>query len=137
MIMEIKLKIKEAGLKVTPQRQLVYRAVQELCHASIEQIVAKLEQTHPEITLSTVYRVLNSFCDCNLLTKVNHPNGKVYYDVNVHEHSHIITSKEELIDIDDPELRRLVEQRLIAQIPNGEQIDKIAIQIITSVKAES
>ncbi|MFI3293617.1 MAG: transcriptional repressor [Rikenellaceae bacterium] len=134
--METKLKIKEAGLKVTPQRQLVYRTVKELCHASIEQIVAKIEQTHPEMTLSTVYRVLTSFCDCNLLTKVNHPKGKVYYDINVHEHSHIITPKDDLIDVVDPELRRFVEQRIRAQIPEGTQIDKITIQITTSVKSE-
>lgn len=134
--METIQKIKNAGLKVTPQRQLIYNVVSELCHATIDDIVEKIKETSPDITISTVYRVLNSFCCCNLLAKVHLTNGKTYYDINVHEHCHAVTSKEGLVDLNDDELIRIVKERLSLQISDTEQIDKISIQITTSAKAE-
>ena len=129
-------KMRSVGLKATPQRKQVYEIVNELRHASIEDIILKAQHTNSEMTVSTIYRILSSFCDHNLLEKFNHPNGRTYYDINTHEHHHIITSKQELIDIDDPELTQLIRQRVLNQMGITEQIKKISIQIITSIKEE-
>ena len=129
-------KLRSKELKATPQRKLVYEIIEELGHASIEEINIKVRQINHEITVSTIYRILNSFCDHNLLAKVNHPNGKTYYDINMHEHHHIITSEQELIDIDDPELTQLIRERVMKQIGTENEINKISIQIMMSKKEE-
>ena len=124
-------KMRSKGLKATPQRRVVYDIVGELCHASIEEIITKTQETNSEITVSTIYRILNSFCDHDLLAKLNHPNGKTYYDINMHEHQHIITSEQVLID-----LTQFIRQRVLEQIGATNQIDKITVQIMTSQKQE-
>ena len=127
-------KMRSKGLKATTQRIIVYNIIWELRHASIEEIITKVQLTNHEITISTIYRILKSFCDKQLLGMINHPNGKTYYDVNTHEHHHIITSEEELIDIDDPELTQLIRERVSEQIGKKINIDKISIQILTSAR---
>ena len=129
-------KLRSKELKATPQRKLVYEIIEELGHASIEEIIIKVRQINEEITVSTIYRILNSFCDHNLLAKVNHPNGKTYYDINMHEHHHIITSEQELIDIDDPELTQIIRERVLKQIGTENEINKISIHIMMSKKEE-
>ena len=126
--------MRSKGLKVTPQRMLIYDIVGELCHASIEEIITKTQQANSEITISTIYRILNSFCDHDLLAKINHPNGKIYYDINMHEHHHIITPEQLIIDMDDPELTQLIQQRVLDKIGINNQVDKISIQITTSLR---
>ena len=134
--MNINEKMRSKGLKVTPQRKLVYDIVDELCHASIEEIIIKSQKANSDITVSTIYRILNSFCDHNLLAKVNHPNGKTYYDINTHEHHHIITTEQLIIDMDDPELNKLIRQRVLKQVGTKNQVEKISIQIMMSKKQE-
>ena len=53
-------KIREAGLKLTPQRKAVYEAMMELRHAPIEAIISCVQSKDKEITLSTyiVYSIL-------------------------------------------------------------------------------
>ena len=129
-------KMRSLGLKATPQRRLVYEIVCELCHASIDEIIIKAQCVNSEITVSTIYRILNSFCEHNLLAKINHPNGRTYYDINTYEHHHIITSEQELVDLDDPELTQLIRQRVLEQIGDKNQIETISIQITTSIRKE-
>ena len=50
--------LRDKGLRLTPQRELVLSAVRELGHATPEEVAEKVRQTHPGINLSTVYRNL-------------------------------------------------------------------------------
>lgn len=127
--MEATDKIREAGLKLTPQRKAVYEAMMELQHAPIEAIISYVQSKDEEITLSTVYRILDSFCRANLLSLVCHPEtGKCYYDITVHGHHHLFTG-EQIVDYDDPELTSLVQQYLEAHNIASADINKIQIQI--------
>ena len=45
--------IKKAGLKATPQRKMVYELMTELRHSPIDEIIARIQQQNPEITVST------------------------------------------------------------------------------------
>ena len=73
--------IKKAGLKATPQRKMIYEIMTKSGHSSIDEIIEKVQQQNPEITISTVYRILDSFCEAGLLLKINHPDKKNYYDI--------------------------------------------------------
>lgn len=58
--------IKNAGLKITPQRKVVYEVMMELRHAAIDEIIKCVQSKDNEITISTIYRILDSFCKANL-----------------------------------------------------------------------
>ena len=53
--------IKNAGLKITPQRKVVYEVMMELRHAAIDEIIKSVQSKDNEITISTIYRILDSF----------------------------------------------------------------------------
>ena len=132
--MESRDKIKAAGLKATPQRRLVYEAMQKLCHASIDDIIASVQAVEPHITISTVYRIIESFCEANLISRFNHPNGKSYFDINPHEHHHIFTHAGDIVDVEDDELSRIIRERLQDRIDDKQTIKRISIQITTTEK---
>ena len=122
-------KIKRAGLKATPQRKMIYELMAASGHCSIDEIITKVQQQNPEITLSTVYRILDTFCMAGLLSKMNHPNGKCYYDITLSEHHHIFSDKE-VIDYVDPELTEIVKNHLKGDFFKDISIEKISINII-------
>jgi Fe2+ or Zn2+ uptake regulation protein len=126
--------IKRAGLKATPQRKIVYEVMSELRHSPIDEIIAKVQQSHPEITVSTVYRILDAFCEVGLLSKIKHPEGKDYFDVTPSEHHHVFVN-DEAIDYIDPELTELVKKHLKeGDLFKQLDIEKISIQIIAKIK---
>lgn len=128
--METTDKIREVGLKLTPQRKAVYEAMMELRHAPIESIISCVQSKDKEITLSTVYRILDSFCKAGLLSLVCHPEtGKCYYDITVHNHHHLFNGQQ-IMDYEDPELTRLIQQYLGEKNLASADIGKIQVQII-------
>lgn len=133
--MDISCIIKAAGLKVTPQRKILYEVMTELGHGTMEEIISKVQEKNPDITVSTVYRILESFCDTKLLSRINHPNGKTYYDITPSDHHHIIVDSE-LIDYRDPELTELIKKNLKGRIFDDLNIDKVSIQIIANHKKQ-
>jgi Fe2+ or Zn2+ uptake regulation protein len=126
--------IKKTGLKTTPQRKMVYELMTALRHGSIDEIIAGVQQQNPEITISTVYRILDSFCEVGLLSKLKHPNGKWFFDITTSDHHHVFTNIG-IIDYTDPELTELIKNRLQdTTLFKHLDIEKISIQIITNNK---
>ncbi len=125
--------IKRAGLKVTPQRKILYEIMTRLGHGTIDEIIEEVQKVNPDITVSTVYRILESFCKAKLLSRINHPNGKSYFDITPSDHHHIIVDSE-LIDYSDPELTKLIRQHLKGKMFNNMDIEKISVQIIANHK---
>jgi len=121
--------IKGAGLKATPQRKMIYELMTELGHSPIDEIIARIQQLSPEVTVSTVYRILDSFCKAGLLSKMNHPSGKCYYDITPTEHHHIFRGGQ-TIDYVDPELTALIKNHLREKsFKDLDAIENISVQI--------
>lgn len=128
--MESTARIKKAGLKLTPQRKMIYEAMMQLGHASIEEIVSLINSRGTELTISTVYRILDSFCKANLLTLVTHPEtGKCYYDITVGEHNHLFAGQK-IIDYEDSGLSQMIRKYLDSKGDIPGEINKIQVQII-------
>ena len=125
--------IKKTGLKATSQRRIVYELMTELRHSSIDEIIARVQQQNPEITVSTIYRILDSFCEVGLLSKLKHPNGKWFFDITTSQHHHVFTDNE-MIDYIDPELTELIRTRLNDDLFKHLDIKSISVQIITNPK---
>ena len=127
--MNIGKTIKNAGLKATPQRKMIYELMTKLGHSSIDEIIAKLQQQDSEMTISTIYRVLESFCNAGLVSKMSYPNGKCFYDVTLEEHYHAFKGNE-IIDYKDSDLSTLIKNRLKEKsFEYSDSIEKISLQI--------
>ena len=68
---EYRNKLKEKGLKVTPQRMAVLEALYSLKnHPAAENIVDYIRKNHPNIATATVYKVLEAFISSGLIKRV-------------------------------------------------------------------
>ena len=83
--------LREKGLRLTPQRELVLSAVRELGHSTPEEIAEKVRQSHPGINLSTVYRNLETLENVGLVvhTHLGH-GGATYHAAEELTHLHLV-----------------------------------------------
>jgi Fur family ferric uptake transcriptional regulator len=83
--------LREKGLRLTPQRELVLQAVRELGHATPEEVATKIHITHPGINLSTVYRNLETLENVGLVqhTHLGH-GGATYHAAEDLTHLHLV-----------------------------------------------
>ena len=127
--METVTKIRDAGLKVTPQRKNVYEVMMRLRHATVDEIIAGVQKKDSGMTLSTIYRILDSFCKAGILSLVCHPGtGKCYYDICVTEHHHLFYGAE-VTDYMAPELTGMIREYLLRRNFDPREIEKIQVQI--------
>ncbi len=80
------------GLRSTPQRRLVRDAVMALGHATPEQVCARVQQTAPSVSLSTVYRTLELLEDLGVVSHTHLGHGApTYHPVSVDDdHIHLV-----------------------------------------------
>ena len=82
---------KELGLKVTPQRIAIYRELAgSLEHPSTEMIYRSIKRYYPNISLTTVYRTLETFEKTGLVSVVNTLCHAARYDANLDPHHHVV-----------------------------------------------
>ena len=83
--------LREKGLRLTPQRELVLAAVRELGHSTPEAVAEKVRLTHPGINLSTVYRNLETLENVGLVqhTHLGH-GGATYHAAEEITHLHLV-----------------------------------------------
>ncbi len=81
--------LREAGLRVTPQRLAVAQAVLMRQHPTAAEIFDEVHQQFPTMGLATVYATLNTMSRRGLLAPVAFANA-VRYDANVRPHANLI-----------------------------------------------
>lgn len=83
--------LRERGLRVTPQRQQVLAAVDDLGHATAEQVCAHVQQSAPTFSLSTVYRTLELLEEIGLVSHAHLDHAAPTYHTAVdHTHVHVV-----------------------------------------------
>lgn len=60
--------LRNAGLRATPQRQIILEAIEDLDHATPAQITEHIHQTFPTTNVSTIYRTLEALEDAGIVT---------------------------------------------------------------------
>jgi Fe2+ or Zn2+ uptake regulation protein len=84
-------KLRERGLRVTPQRIVIHRA---LCarnqHLTAEQVLARVSDVLPGTSLPTVYSTLELLEGLELVRRVGTGNGAVVFDSRVEPHAHTV-----------------------------------------------
>ena len=131
-IEEIRDKISESGLKVTPQRIAVYQAIVDMKdHPTAEMIKNHIAEKNPSISLATVYKTLEAFVNKNLIRKIKTEEDVMRYDPILEEHHHLYDQKNETIaDYYNDELNQLIRDYFRKNdIPNF-KIEDIKLHII-------
>ncbi|MDA3847563.1 MAG: Fur family transcriptional regulator [Vallitaleaceae bacterium] len=93
--------LKNKQLKVTPQRLAIYNILYNSKeHPTAEIIYQSLQDTHPTMSLATVYKTIDTLKKSNLIVELK-TNGDSYrYDADISEHHHgICGSCGEVFDI--------------------------------------
>ena len=100
---------KELGIKVTPQRIAIYKELASTDqHQSTETIYKKIKDYYPNISLTTVYRTLETFEKLGLISVVNVLYNAARYDANLDPHHHIVcTECKKVEDVYDESLNNL------------------------------
>ena len=70
-------------------------------HPTADTIYMDIRETHPNISLGTVYRNLNLLIEMGEVIKINGMDGSDRYDGNTHRHYHFLCNKcQRVLDID-------------------------------------
>jgi Fe2+ or Zn2+ uptake regulation protein len=79
------------GLKITPQRQLLFRLLHDDDgHPTAESLYASASGHMPGISLRTVYQTLNDLVAMGELQAVDLGAGATRFDPNLDEHHHVV-----------------------------------------------
>lgn len=133
---EIAGRLSEKGLRVTPQRIAVLGAVITLNnHPTAEKVIEYIKQNHPNISVGTIYKVLDSLVENNLLRKVKTESGIMRYDPLLSNHHHLFCEETDRIeDYEDEQLDQLIREYLAKKGIEHFKIKNIQLHITGTFK---
>jgi Fur family ferric uptake transcriptional regulator len=84
-------RLREKGYRLTPQRELVLRAVDRLGHATPDEVLAAVHEESQAINISTVYRTLDLLEELGLV-RHNHISDRAptYHSTATPDHVHLV-----------------------------------------------
>jgi Fur family transcriptional regulator, peroxide stress response regulator len=128
---ELRSKLTAKGLKITPQRIAVYEALINLKnHPTAESIIEYVRKYHPNIATGTVYKVLDTLCNNNIIKRVRTEKDIMRYDAITEVHHHLYCDESDRIeDYFDRELDELLGDYFRKKKPFGFKISEIKMQI--------
>lgn len=128
---QIKDRLTEKGLKVTPQRIAVLEAIYTLKnHPTAEMIMEHIRDTHPGIASATVYKVLDALEENQLISRVKTEKDIKRFDGIVEKHHHLYsTESEEIKDYVNEDLDQLLADFFKKNHIDGFEIEEIKLQI--------
>lgn len=88
---QLVLAFRAAGLKVTPQRQLLFRLLSgNTAHPTAETLYDVASREMPGISLRTVYQTLTDLAAMGELQQIDLGGGAARFDPNVDDHHHVV-----------------------------------------------
>ncbi len=129
---EIRNRLINSGLKVTPQRIAIFEAVADLKnHPTIEQVIEYIRKKNPNVAIATVYNVLDTLVEHKLIKRVNTDRDTTRYDAILEPHHHIYFPESKKIeDYVDNELSDMLKSYFEKKEIPGITIEEIKLQII-------
>jgi Fur family transcriptional regulator, peroxide stress response regulator len=131
-IKEIRNKLIEKGLKITPQRIVILEAIIKLNnHPTAENVIDYIRKNHPNIATATVYKVIDALVENELIKKVKTDKDIMRYDAIMERHHHIYSSDSDRIeDYRDEELDNMISKHFERKGIADFEIEDIKLQII-------
>lgn len=131
-VSDIRLKLTEKGLKVTPQRVAILEAIVKLNnHPTADNVIDYIRENNPNIATATVYKVLDALVLNELIRKVKTERDVMRYDAIMENHHHLYCSESDRIeDFFDNELNELIEKYFEKKKIPDFKIEDVKLQII-------
>jgi Fur family transcriptional regulator, ferric uptake regulator len=88
---DLRERLHQRGLRVTPQRQLVLEAIDRLGHATPDAVCAEVQSVASGVNLSTIYRTLELFEKLGLVRHAHLGSGSAtYHSAAAAAHLHLV-----------------------------------------------
>jgi Fur family ferric uptake transcriptional regulator len=83
--------LREKGYRLTPQRELVLKAVDELGHATPDEVLAKVREQSSAVNISTVYRTLELLEELEMVRHTHITDrAPTYHSRSTPDHVHLV-----------------------------------------------
>ncbi len=128
---DIRIKLTDKSLKVTPQRMSILEAIYALDnHPTAENIIEYIRESHPNIATGTVYKVLDTLVSNKIIKRVKTDRDIMRYDGITKNHHHLYCSECDLIeDYIDEELDAILKAYFKKKTFPGFKIEDVILQI--------
>lgn len=88
---ELSDKLRGTGKRLTPQREMILRAVETLGHATPDQVLDEVHKEASSLSISTVYRNLEVLEELGLVRHAHlSDRAPTYHSTAEHEHFHLV-----------------------------------------------
>ncbi len=93
---------RKRGLPLTTQRRTIFEMILDReDHPTADQVYEQARRRIHSISRTTVYRILDTFIELGLITKVCHPGSAARFDPKTERHHHLICLRcEGVIDLE-------------------------------------
>lgn len=116
MTQDWRAKLRGSGYRLTPQRELILRAVEELGHGTPDEVHAHVRERSAAVNLSTVYRTLEVLEELGLVRHAHlSDRAPTYHSVTDHEHFHLVCRNCHRVVSVDPAVLEPLRERLLAE----------------------
>jgi Fur family ferric uptake transcriptional regulator len=94
-VLQLKTALKQRGLRMTPQRQLILDAVASMHgHVSAEQVYQHVVRAFPDVNISTVYRTLEVLEELGVVRHTHFHDGVAQYErTDAARHHHMVCAR--------------------------------------------
>ena len=106
---QIRDRLRARGVRVTPQRAAIYRALAErVDHPTAEALYRQVRRLYPRVSPNTVYYTLGVLKQAGLVQEVNYWHDRARFDAEIGLHHHLIClGCRKIQDVKDRALDRL------------------------------
>ena len=112
---DLATRLREQGLRLTPQRQLILRAVEDLRNATPDEVLAHVRSQVSSVNASTVYRTLEVLEELGLVRHTHlSDRAPTYHSTVEHEHVHVVCRRCNAVRSYDPAVVQPVVDALAA-----------------------
>ena len=88
---DLRSRLRDSGYRLTPQRELILAAVDQLGHATPDEVLAEVRQHSSAVNASTVYRTLEVLEGLGLIHHAHlSDRAPTYHSASDHEHFHLV-----------------------------------------------
>jgi Fur family transcriptional regulator, ferric uptake regulator len=89
---ELRQALKDQGLRMTPQRQLILEVVASMRgHISVDEVYRQVSARYPDVNITTVYRTLEVLEDRGLVRHTHFHDGRSQYErTDEPPHQHLV-----------------------------------------------
>ncbi len=130
-ILNIRDRIINGGLRVTPQRLAVLEAIITLNnHPTADNIIEYIKASYPNIAVGTVYSILDKFVKNKVIHRIETDRDVMRYDARNEKHCHLYcTATERIEDYFDDDLCSVLDNYFRKKNIPDFNIEDIKIQI--------